>query len=50
MEELLDEEITVVHELSLKKTIKMRGAPDVQKGIECFHLFMMDLLGVCIID
>ena len=46
MDELLDEEITEVHELALKKTIKMRGAPEVHKGIECFHLFVMDLLGV----
>ena len=46
MEELIEAEIITVQDIALRKIKKLRGAPDIHIGLECFHLFVLDLLGV----
>jgi hypothetical protein len=48
MAELIKEEISRVRHDALEKIISLRGAPDIHCGLECFHLFLLDLLGVSI--
>ena len=46
MEELIQKEIVAVREISLLKIAKLRRATDIHCGLEVFHLFVLDLLGV----
>ena len=46
MSDMLEQEIGNVREIALHKTLKLRTAPDIHCGLEIFHLFVLDLLGV----
>ena len=46
MEELIQKEIAAVENISSLKIAKLRRATDIHCGLEVFHLFVLDLLGV----
>jgi hypothetical protein len=46
MKELLEKEMEFVQCEAINKVQKLKRAPDIHCGLEVFHLFVLDLLGV----
>lgn len=46
LEEQIEQEIGKVREESLKQIFKLQAVPDIHRGVQCFVLFLLDLLGV----
>lgn len=46
MKELLEREMEYVQYEAVMKIQKLKHAPDIHCGLEVFHLFVLDLLGV----